>query len=277
MYLTDYHIHSACSFDAKNTMTEMAAAAYARGITEVCFTDHCDFDIPETMQVGPEHFEIPADQARQFEEAQKNAPKDMTLRLGLELGEANHDPDRAVKVYGVDGYDCIIGSLHNLLGMEDFFYLDYASMEYCNELYDLYLDELIDFAAIPCFDVMGHIGFCLRYMSKQGFNAEITLARNGDKIDSLLRTLIQNGRGLELNCADLVPGGRKNALLLTFPSVPILRRYRELGGEIVTVGSDAHITRAAGVGIAEGYELLRETGFKYVTTFCRHNPQFIKL
>jgi histidinol-phosphatase (PHP family) len=124
---------------------------------------------------------------------------------------------------------------------------------------------------------MGHIGYCLRYMKKLGYNAELTLERNGDRIDTLLRTLIYNGRGLELNCADLIHGGRDNALLLTFPSVPILRRYRELGGEIVTVGSDAHTTRAAGVGVAEGYELLRENGFRYVTAFRRHKPEFIKI
>lgn len=277
MYLTDYHIHSTCSFDAYNTMAEMAAAAFKRGVVEACFTDHCDFGDQETMQVGPEVFEIPEMQARQFGEAQKSAPKGMTLRLGLELGEANHDPERAMKVYGIEGYDCVIGSLHNLLGMKDFYYLDYKNMEYCYQLYDRYLDELIELAALPCFDVMGHIGFCLRYMSKQGFQAELTLERNGEKIDALLRTLIQNGRGLELNCADLVPGGRKNALLVTFPSIPILRRYRELGGEIVTVGSDAHNTRASGVGIAEGYELLRENGFQYVTAFYRHRPEFIKL
>jgi histidinol-phosphatase (PHP family) len=114
-------------------------------------------------------------------------------------------------------------------------------------------------------------------MHKKGFNAEITMERNGDKIDAALRTLIHNGRGLELNCADLVPGGRDNPLLLTFPSIPILRRYHELGGEIVTVGSDAHETRASGLGIAEGYELLRENGFKYVALFRRHTPEFIKI
>ena len=263
MHLTDYHIHSTCSFDAMNTMAEMAAAAYGRGIAEVCFTDHCDFGDQETMQIGPEVFEIPETQVRQFEEARRSAPEDMTLLLGLELGEANHDPERALKVYGIEGYDCIIGSLHNLLGMKDFYYLDYKSMDTCYGLYDRYLDELIEFASIPCFDVMGHIGFCLRYMSRQGFYAEITLERYGDKIDALLRAL--------------VAGGRKNPLLLAFPSVPILRRYRELGGEIVTVGSDAHTTRASGVGIAEGYELLRENGFRYVTAYRRHKPEFIKL
>ena len=277
MYLADYHIHSTCSFDANNPMAEMSSAAYARGISEICFTDHCDFDIPDTMQVGPDLFEIPEKQRRQFADALKKAPPDQTLRLGLELGEANHDPERALKIYKMEGYDFVIGSLHNLLGLEDFYDIKYTSMEQCHQLYDRYLDELVELAAISCFDVMGHIGYCLRYMSRQGFNVELSMSRNGDRIDTLLRTLIHSGRGIELNCADLVPGGRDCALGLTFPSTPILRRYRELGGEIITVGSDAHSLRASGLGVREGYLLLRENGFKYVTVFSRHKPEFIKI
>jgi histidinol-phosphatase (PHP family) len=177
----------------------------------------------------------------------------------------------------VPEYDFILGSLHNLRGVEDFYYIDYESTEQCHQIYDLYLDELIELAALPCFNVMAHIGYCLRYMHKKGFDAEITMQRDSEKIDILLRTLIYNGRGIELNCADLVPGGRDNPLLIAFPSVPILRRYRELGGEIITVGSDAHTTRASGLGIVEGYELLRSNGFKYVTLFHRHKPEFIKI
>lgn len=277
MFLADYHIHSTCSFDANNTMAEMAAAAYRRGITQACFTDHCDFDIPDTIRFGPGRFAVPEKQARQFKEAREKAPAGMELLLGLELGEANHDPALALKVYGIDGYDFILGSLHNLLGMEDFYDIRYESLDQCYALYDRYLDELIDLAKIPCFDVMAHIGYCLRYMKKLGFDAEITLERNGDKIDTLLRALIYNGRGIELNCADLIPGGRDNPLLLAFPSTPVLRRYHALGGEIVTVGSDAHTTRAAGVGVAEGFELLRENGFRYVTVFRRHKPEFIRI
>ena len=124
---------------------------------------------------------------------------------------------------------------------------------------------------------MAHIGYCLRYMHKQGFDAEITLDRFGRKTDVLLRTLIENGKGIELNVADLVPGGREDPLLKPFPSVEILRRYRELGGDIITVGTDAHNTGAAGIGIREGYELLRDNGFKYVAVYKRHKPEFKRI
>lgn len=278
MILADYHMHSSCSFDAVDTMADMARAAYDRGIRQIVFTDHCDFDIPETIRFsGPGPFEATPEQRAQLEEARAAVPGDMRLAIGLELGEGNHDPQRAVAVYAASGYDFILGSLHNLRGMEDFYYLNYESNAECYDLYDRYLDELIELASIPCFDVMAHIGYCRRYMHKQGWEAALTLARHGDKLDTLFRILIENGRGIELNCADLLPDGREDALLEAFPSVPILRRYRELGGEIITVGSDSHCVRAAGVGVEAGYAMLRENGFRHVTLFNRHRPEFIPI
>lgn len=279
MFLADYHVHSCCSFDADNKarMSEMAKAELKRGIAEVCFTDHCDFGVPETLQIGPNNFQLPRSQAHQFIDAMERAPDGIEVRLGLELGQPHHDVPRAKRIYAMPEYDFILGSLHNLRGEKDFYYLKYESLEQCYELYERYLDELIELASVPCFDVMAHIGYCLRYMHKQGFEASITMERFGDRVDALLRALIENGRGMELNCADLAPGGRAEPLLTTFPSVEILRRYRELGGDIVTVGSDAHNVKAAGSGVAEGFELLRENGFRYVATYRRHKAEFKRL
>lgn len=279
MFLADYHVHSCCSFDAdsKARMSEMARAELKRGVTEICFTDHCDFGCQETIQIGPNNFQLPKSQAHQFIDAMERAPEGIDIRLGLELGEGNHDTARAKRIYSMPEYDFILGSLHNLRGEKDFYYIEYESLEQCYELYERYLDELIELASVPCFDVMAHIGYCLRYMHKRGFEAELTLERYGDRVDTLLRTLIENGRGIELNCASLVPGGHADALLMPFPSVPILRRYRELGGDIVTVGSDAHNVKSAGLGVAEGYELLRENGFRYVATYRHHKAEFKRL
>ena len=206
MFLADYHVHSSCSFDAKDRMADMAKSELAKGITEVCFTDHVDFGDQQTMQIGPERFQLPKSQVKQFIEAMEKAPEGIDIKLGLELGEGNHDPARAKRVYAMPEYDFILGSLHNLKGEKDFYYLKYESYEQCWELYDRYLDELIDLAHINCFDCMAHIGYCLRYMHRQGFDAAVTVDRFGRKIDSLLHTLIENGKGIELNVADLVPG-----------------------------------------------------------------------
>ena len=146
MFLADYHVHSSCSFDAEDRMADMAKAELARGVTEVCFTDHVDFGDQQTMQIGPERFQLPRSQVRQFIEAMEKAPEGIEIRLGLELGEGNHDPARAKRIYAMPEYDFILGSLHNLRGERDFYYLKYESEEQCYELYDRYLDELIELA-----------------------------------------------------------------------------------------------------------------------------------
>ena len=277
MFLADYHVHSSCSFDAKDRMVDMAKSELSKGITEICFTDHVDFGDQQTMQIGPDRFQLPKSQVKQFIEAMEKAPEGIDIKIGLELGEGNHDPARAKRIYAMPEYDFILGSLHNLKGEQDFYYIKYESYEQCYELYDRYMDELIDLAGIGCFDCMAHIGYCLRYMHKQGFDAEVTLDRFGRKVDTLLRTLIENGKGIELNVADLVPGGRDDPLLMPVPNIAILRRYRELGGDIITVGSDAHNVKAAGVGLREGYELLSDIGFKYVAVYKRHKPEFKRI
>ena len=277
MFLADYHVHSSCSFDAKDRMADMAKAELSRGITEICFTDHVDFGDQETLQIGPERFQLPKVQVKQFIEAMEKAPEGIDIRLGLELGEANHDPARGKRIYAMPEYDFILGSLHNLRGEKDFYYLKYESEEQCWELYERYLDELIELAGIGCFDSMAHIGYCLRYMHKQGFDAAISVDRFGGRIDKLLHILIENGKGIELNVADLVPGGKEDPLLRPFPGTDVLRRYRELGGDIVTVGSDAHNVTAAGVGVKEGFELLADIGFKYVAVYKRHKPEFKRI
>lgn len=277
MFLADYHVHSSCSFDAKDRMVDMAKSELSKGIMEICFTDHVDFGDQQTMQIGPDRFQLPKSQVKQFIEAMEKAPEGIDIKIGLELGEGNHDPARAKRIYAMPEYDFILGSLHNLKGEKDFYYIKYESYEQCYELYDRYMDELIDLAGIGCFDCMAHIGYCLRYMHKQGFDAEVTLDRFGRKVDTLLRTLIENGKGIELNVADLVPGGRDDPLLMPVPNIAILRRYRELGGDIITVGSDAHNVKAAGVGLREGYELLSDIGFKYVAVYKRHKPEFKRI
>ena len=277
MFLADYHLHSSCSFDADDRMAAMARAELKRGVTEICFTDHVDFGMQETMQIGPERFQLPRSQVRQFIEAMEKAPEGIDIRLGLELGEGNHDPARARRVYAMPEYDFILGSLHNLRDEPDFYDIKYQSLDQCWELCERYLDELIELAGINCFDCMAHIGYCLRYMHKQGFDAVIGMDRFGGRLDLLLHTLIENGKGIELNVADLVTEGRPEALGLTFPVLDVLRRYRELGGDIVTVGSDSHSVKTAGLGVREGYELLAENGFKYVAVYRRHKPEFKRI
>lgn len=272
--LTDNHIHSSCSGDGHNTMAEMALASYKKGVRYLCFTDHCDLDHFRTGVPDSECFSFKDCMLQMFEEAKKAVPADMQLFLGIELGEGNHDPERMAQIAASPELDFVLGSLHNLRNVQDFYEMKYTDENFCREMINRYMDELLELARLPSFDVMAHIGYLIRYIRRDGFlDMELTVKTHGAELEALLRTLIEHGKGIEINCSGL----RNKYLKETMPGVDILRLYKQLGGEIITVGSDAHWKDNAGFGLKEGFDILRELGYKYVTIFRKRKPEFIKI
>lgn len=271
--LTDFHIHSTCSTDAHDTMKDMALASYERGIKLLCFTDHVDLDDYRTGKPDYKCFDVWDEIVRQHAEAVAAAPEDLEILTGIELGQANHDPERAERIASTKGLDFVIGSLHNLRDTPDFSIMRYISVADCKYYLSRYVDELIELSLLNCYDVMAHIGYTRRYMLRDGFDMPLTMKNHGEGLDELFRNLITSGKGIEVNCSGLRNAGIHN----TIPSFSVIKHYRELGGEIITVGSDAHCTGDAGVGIERGFELLREAGFEYFTVFRQRKPEFIKL
>lgn len=273
MILTDFHIHSNCSTDAFDTMSDMARASGGRGVDVVCFTDHCDLDAFETGKPDMHCFDYWPRALQQHADARALGLEKPEILLGIELGEANHDPARAEKIASLPELDFVIGSLHSLRGECDFFCLPYRSREHCMELMRRYFAELTETAKLPFVDVIAHIGYTRRYMMKAGFDVRADMSTFGDEIDLLLETAIENGVGIEVNTS-----GLRNGLVgQTIPGDDIVRRYFQLGGEVITLGSDAHRTADAGAGLREGMELIREAGFKYITVFRKRKPEFIRI
>lgn len=273
MLLTDYHLHSSCSSDAKNSMYEMAMASFAAGVSQICFTDHCDLDHYSTGLPDANCFEYWPKALSQYTAAVENTDGKIDIRLGMELGAPNHDAQRAGKIASRPELDFIIGSLHNIRNTKDFYCLEYESESHCHRLLEIYIGELIEIANLDCFDVMAHIGYTDRYMQNAGFKAHLDLKRYGDRLTVLLETLIEHGHGIEINCS----GWRHPKINGPIPNVQILKLYHELGGEIITVGSDAHTVSQAGTYLREGFELIRSIGFKYVTTFLKREPIFLSI
>ncbi len=269
MYFTDYHLHTENSEDSQAPMLQMAAAAKSVGMSEICFTDHIDLDRYDTGEYNPEYFAgfpgILSDYA-----SVKDSVPGIRVKLGLELGEGCHHPEEAKKVYNTPGLDFVIGSVHALRGRTDFCLIDYVSEAQCRELNREYLGEYLELARLGAFDVLGHIGYTSRYMAKAGFKTSILPF--GGELEELFRTVIESGKGIEVNTA-----GLRSAVNEFAPVPEVLRIYRRMGGEIITAGSDAHNPRDAGRGISEAYELIRQCGFKYISVFREHKPEFIKI
>ncbi len=270
---TDNHIHSTCSDDGHNTMTEMALASYEKGVRKLCFTDHCDLDHYKTGVPNPDCYAFRNEMIDMFQRAKAAVPGDMELFLGLELGEGNHDVPRMREIAASKELDFVLGSLHNLKGSKDFHDMHFTDETDCLKVLDVYMEELLEIAGMECFDVVAHIGYPIRYMRRDGCNVELSMKTHGDRLRALLKTLVQNGKGLEINCAGL----RNRYLNDTMPTYDILQCYKELGGEIITVGTDAHKTEHAASGLKEGFDILRDLGYKYVNVFRERKPEFIKI
>ncbi len=272
MYFVDQHVHSDVSQDSRASMYEMVEAEAKMGMERICFTNHCDMCDWEKYEFNPLCLTRVEETFKKYNAMLAAHPVlPIEVGLGLELGEPLFDIPRAMEIAASPGLDMVMGSLHILQDYGDLWYVKFRSPEHCHEIFTAYLDELIRMAELDFFDVMAHIGYSRRYMWQQGFDESLSLARYGDKIEHLLRLLIDKGRGIEINCSGIRDGCGP------FPDEDILRLYRSMGGEIITVGSDAHRPRDAAKCVREGYEVLRGCGFKYTSVFRQRKCEFIKI
>lgn len=271
MYLTDFHVHSDVSQDSRATMWEMVEAEAAMGVQTLCFTNHCDVAHWQDMEFHSRSLEIVPESFEKLAQLKSEHQLPIEVLVGLELAESELYPEAAAQIAAAPGLDFVLGSLHMLEETSDFYLQKYTDVPQCDALFRRYMEELQKIANIGCFDVMAHIGYCRRYMWRQGVDAALTIAKFGDEIEALLRTLIDKGKGIEINCSGLRDGCGP------FPSEEILRLYRSLGGEIITVGSDAHKPEQAAACVKEGHALLKACGFEYVSIFRQRKPEFIKL
>ncbi len=263
MYLTDYHTHSRLSPDGHVSLAEMAQAAVAAGLHELCVTDHCDLMDQDGSRVYD--YDWPAAVA-QFHETLPQFRDRLTLKLGLEFGVPHVDPEAAAKILAQPELDFVIGSVHNLSpqrGGIDFFFVHYPDLDACNRALDDYFQSMAQLAATDWYDVLGHIIYPLRYMAM-----EVPLAPYLDRIRAILRTAVERGRGMEVNTYR----GRTIAAWK-----PVLELYRDCGGEIITLGSDAHTPTGVGAGVADACDLLRQLGFRYIATYEKRKPEFHRL
>lgn len=269
MYLIDYHTHTELSPDSSALLMDNAQAAVEAGLSELCVTDHYDL-LSGHGQPQPLAMLRWSERLAQFQSVQAAMGDRLTLRLGVEFGSGQMDSAVAHQVLQSPGLDFVIGSLHNsaaAFGRTDYYYLEYTSLEQCYRVMDGYFDTLEELVEADCYDVLGHLIFLKRYMScRDGW--PISFEGYTERIRTVLKGAIAHGRGMELNtwCGRTLEDWR-----------PTLAIFQELGGEFITVSSDAHISADIGKGIREGYALLKDMGFRYVTTYEGRKPTQIKL
>lgn len=261
----DFHMHTSFSTDSEMHPEDVIKQAIRLGLHTICITDHEDMDFPE------EGFRV--DFEKYFEvlpELQEKYREQINVRIGVELGLQPHLKEQLEKVANTYPFDFIIGSVHVLDGVDPHcgkYFAVRSDEAGFREAFERTLDNL---QKIKCFDVLGHMDYVVRYGHEKA--THYSCSRYADVIDEILRTLIQDGKGLELNTA-----GLKYGIGFAHPHSDVLKRYRELGGEIITVGSDAHRPEHLAYEFATAKQILLDCGFKYYTEFAARKPYFCAL
>ena len=262
----DFHMHSRESFDGHDKGKEMALAAAAAGLEEICFTDHVEPITWGENVLRP----LPYDWAplkEEFARAQEELGDKIRLRLGIELGDAVHDFAHTAKILeGAPEFDFIIGSIHMLsadMGGKDLYFFDPKDEETARRGIRDYLKRVQRLAEWDGkFSVLGHLTLPLRYLNEnRGF--DLTFDGYEAEVEAIFRALIARNKGIEVNT---------NRGTAPLPGEKWLRMYRELGGRIITLGSDAHAAHQVGWAIRERQELLKRCGFTEFCTFENMQP-----
>ncbi len=276
----DCHTHTDCSPDSDASIARMCDAARECGLKAFAVTDHielCRFFPQGYYGTQPRNEEDFFDYASRYERsmqqnlaAKESACDGMQIICGIELGEPDADFGLADSLVQDKRLDFVIASLHELPGMLDFYFLEYEKLD-VHKLLEAYFTELLKICEWGKFDVLGHLTYPLRYMIGDA-GVSVELSRYTGYAAECLKAVIRNGKGIELNTS-----GFRQKYGMPFPHEEYLRLYRDLGGTLLTLGSDAHCPEHIGGGIIQGAELAKACGFDRVCYFLRHEPHFIEI
>jgi histidinol-phosphatase (PHP family) len=261
----DFHIHSTVSFDGNDSIESIAGEAAAAGLREICFCEH--IEPAHTYGIDWNGYVDFDEYTRQIDLARNKFPH-LTIRQGIEVG-LDVTSTGMIKEYLLDKpVDFVIASQHMINGEDPYFpsYFEGKTKEEAEELYLKYLLKCIE--NFDYYSVAGHIGYVNQYSPH---NAPLSYPDYKDLIDRILKTVIGAGKGIEVNASGYY---KYNEPL---PTPDIIRRFLKLGGEIITVGSDAHFKSVVGAKYSETISLLKSLGAKTVCTFEKMKPVFHKI
>jgi histidinol-phosphatase (PHP family) len=261
----DYHVHTNHSNDCTFDMESYILPAIEKNLEGICFTDHVDIDYPGTS------IQFDLDYLKYTNEVKKLKDKyrdKLEILIGIEFGMQPHILEDDKSYFQDKSFDYILGSIHaadkkELYG-DDF---THAKSNHLGIL-DYFNDMIFCVKNFDSYNNLGHLDAISRYVTKGSFLA----SKYMEYIEEVLRIVIQKGKGIELNTS-----GKRYSLPHFHPEPSIIKLYKQLGGEIITLGSDSHSPSTLGYGFEEAQYLLQDNGFKYYTIYRGGKPEFIKL
>ena len=262
----DVHMHCGFSNDSESRPEDMVESAIAKGLSVICFTDNYDKD---NLDWGDEAIFDVESYFQKMIELQEEYRDQIDIRIGAEIGMQPYLAEYYQNFMAQHPFDFVIGSVHSVL--EHDVALDFFQKHSDPEGYKIYFEEMLqDVQKIKSYDVLGHLDYIVRYSNQgsKGFDLNDYM----DIIEEILKQVIAHGKGIEMNMS-----GLKYGLGAPHPQPEIIKRYRELGGEIITVGADGHIPEHIAYDYHLADDILKSCGFKYYTEFKGRKPLFVKI
>ena len=268
--MIDCHTHTYYSHDSKQDPKETIPYAIEKGIDYLAFTDHCDKDCLFNEEYVKTIRQIDLDscflELNNLKDQYKNK---LEIAVGLECGFMNQATPMYEEILKKYPTDITINSVH-LVDFIDCYFKEFFAKKTKEEAYTKYLEAIYDSLFVPYhYDVIAHIGYVVRKAPYD--NKSLEYKDYSDIIDSILKTIIEKGKALEINSHAEGTGS------LTLPNPEIIKRYKELGGELITFGSDAHKKEKLLFEYDNISELLKSLNFKYLFKYLEHKPIAVKI
>ncbi|MBR0596704.1 histidinol-phosphatase HisJ family protein [Sinanaerobacter chloroacetimidivorans] len=262
----DYHTHTSYSDDCSTPMKDMIEQACAIGLTELAITDHYDPDYPDKdypFDLAYESYQ------KALIEAQEKYKNRIKIVKGVEIGiQHGNTLKKCEFIAGNFPYDFVLGSFHCAEGFELYgnsYFLNRSTEDSYLAFYQYMYDCL---KLYKNYDVLGHFNIIDRYSNKMPSPSLYM-----DIVETILKLIIDDGKGIEINTSSFRYGMGER----TTPAKEILQLYKDLGGEIITTGSDAHKPEDLGYQLEYAEHMIKSAGIRYITTFENRVPKFIKL
>lgn len=254
----DYHMHTHFSADSEASPREHILQAIAMGLDEICFTDHQDFDYPNcSFNIEPDEYFM------ELKALQEEFQNQISIKIGIEIGldvEYKEEIESFINKYP---FDYVIGSIHVIHQTEFYdpalYFKDKTKEEAHKEFF---LNTLECVKIFDCFNCLGHLDYICRYGPYNDKSVEHAKYQN--IIDKIFKTLIQKGKGIEVNTS-----GYRDCHTCGFPSFEQVQRYYDLGGRVITVGTDSHTSDRVGEHVDDVIQKYQAIGFKDVSTFTK--------
>lgn len=265
--ISDFHVHTSFSGDCNVLPETMIQEAISKKIDHLCITDHMDYDYTEDDILF--EFDV-KEYFKRLSKLKERHQEQIQLYIGIELGLQPYLSPKHHNLVFSYSFDYIIGSIHQVHRIDPY-YPSYFKNRSEESAYLEYFECILqNLAAFTNFDVFGHMDYVVRYGPNK--NLYYSYQKYREILDEILRILIRKDIGLEVNT-----GGYKYGLNNPNPSLEVLTRYKEMGGKLITFGSDAHKTEFLAYQFEKTAELLKSCGFSSYYIYKNRIPQEIEL